>query len=35
MPPSKEGGTSYGEGGTGGGAGFNPGKSVINHMVNG
>jgi hypothetical protein len=35
VPPSKEGGQSYGDKGTHGGAGFNPGKSVTNHMVNG
>lgn len=40
VPPSKDGGTAYdgaaaGGGGTGGGAGFNPGRSVVNHMVNG
>lgn len=34
VPPSKEGGTAY-DGGGNCGAGFNPGRSVVNHMVNG
>lgn len=35
VPPSKEGGEQYKDKGTYGGAGFNPGRSVMNHALGG